>query len=706
MKNEPKRQLWYLSIYMLIFNILENLHHSISPSEISLIKNTGLFEHFDQKQFDQVIHSARLVKYPRETLIFKEGDLADSLYILVDGSVRVFSYDIQGKKVPLARLIKGNYFGEQGIIGQVRKTRTASIETIENITLIKIPAKAIITLWQENTNFIKKLKKIGYDQAIHALISSIDVYRELFPSIGINEKQSITEFQKGQVIFNYGDKPDNVHLILQGKVEVIIPGKDAKKSRHLILHKGHIFGELGVLENKPRQATIIAHNDVRLLTIDGEHFKRIHNQNPQLKNMLSKLKQTYQLHMETEGIVEQYIGDSQEVGATITNIFKMDDGRTIVSMRTLNREIFTMSNTSATGGITYKYIKDEQNFTILKVANSHLVGIESCGDWDELPTACFLMLSDETIDNATLEKFIVTRKLARISPAVAEEIICTCMSIAKKQLQELIDNGMRDFDLLSKETGASTVCGSCRSKILEMLGDNPWLTANLTVSSKHNSYINSYLIKPKNTQFKKFIPGQYIIVQAKIHDKWIERAYTISGTQDDALRISVKKEAKGLLTKWLFEEAPELIEVNVTNPQGFFTLNKDLKNPVLCFAGGIGITPFITYMKDLTENHLDKRMHLLYCALTKNDFIFTNEFSEITQANPSITVTYRGTNEHGLITEKEITDIVKSFQEPDIYICGPEGFVNLISSALKDIRYDQNKIHTEKFVFAGSSNPE
>src|SRR5207245_2250601 len=113
------------------------------------------------------------------------------------------------------------------------------------------------------------------------------------------------------------------------------------------------------------------------------------------------------------------------------------------------------------------------------------------------------------------------------------------------QLQELIDSGMRDFELLSKETGAGTVCGSCRFKILEMLGDNPWLTAHLTLSSKHNSYINSYLINPKNTQFKKFIPGQYIIVQAKIHDKWIERAYTISGQHDNALRISVKKETKG-----------------------------------------------------------------------------------------------------------------------------------------------------------------
>ncbi len=160
-------------------------------------------------------------------MICNEGDSPDALFIILSGGVHVFTYDVDGQKIILASLHKGDYFGEQAIIGQGRKTRNASIETIEETTLIRIDTKAIIPLWQENKEITAKLKKIGYEQALLSLSTSIKIYNEL--KVYIEKiKKGIREYQNGEIIFKAGDPPKNVYYIIDGKVKLQIPNEQIK----------------------------------------------------------------------------------------------------------------------------------------------------------------------------------------------------------------------------------------------------------------------------------------------------------------------------------------------------------------------------------------------------------------------------------------------------------------------------------------------
>jgi ferredoxin-NADP reductase/CRP-like cAMP-binding protein len=687
---------------ILVHNSIEKFFHQVSPDEITLIKNTSLFSHLSPQQFDKVTHSIRLVKFPKGKLVFKEGDPPNELYIVKEGSVRVFTVDAQGVKIPLARLNKGDYFGEQAIIGQGSKTRNASIETIENTTLIRIETKIIAPLWEEEHKLKIKLKKIGYDQAIHSLTSSLQLYGDLKPIL-VQMENSVSELQDGEIIFNFGDKPDNAYFILHGEVKLLFPRSDTKELKQLILHKGYVFGELGVLENKPRLASAIAHKSVRLLVIEGDRFKQYYHQSPQLRELLSVLKEVYQLPM--LGIVEQYMGKSPVLGDTITNIFKLHNGRTVVSIRCLTQKIFTMSVLESAPAVCYKYTKGEHNSAEIHVTNKHISTIKSYGEWEDFPIACKMLLNNEVIEDSILSEFSstgsVTKKIISIEQ---KEIVCTCMSVTKNQIQKAIDEGNNSLSLITKETGACSVCMSCRYKILEMLGQSIWLTAVMKRMVKHNAHINSYLIKPTNNRFQSFNPGQYIIIQTKIGDNLIQRPYTISeklGNGD--LRITIEKEPKGLLTQWLFEKAPESIDVNVSQPQGVFTLNPDENINALCFAGGIGITPFITYAMWLEAMNNKKKMHILYSASKSEDFIFTDAFNRITKILPTVTISYKQTNTEGPLTGDEIIHSLGSLREPEIYICGHEGFEHLVSQTLRNISYDPKKIKVEKFLHAGSS---
>lgn len=706
MKESNKIHLAYASFLIHVYNFMQKMHPHLSDEDIELIKNTHLFDHLNEKEFNKLLKSAKLVKFIADKLIFQEGDLPDALYIIVDGSVRVFTYDAHGEKLPLARLNKGNYFGEQAILAPGSKTRNASIETIDETTVIQIEAKLIEPLWQENHDLKLKLNKIGYEQAIHAISSSVPLYRDIQSIFEQIEKYNITELADGTTIFKVGDKPDHIYFILQGTVKITKPeNKLTSGQESLTLHRGHFFGELGVIENKPRSATAIAAGKVRLLVIEGEQFKAIYQKNPLLQHLLASFKQLYRIPL--RGMVEQYIDDKSEMGSVITTLFQMNDGRSIIAIRSLTQNIFTMTVSAKTPQAEYKFTQKDLVVKLL-LAERDLVGIEVGGEWQDLPHACQALLDKQILEDKTIDKFIKTGVFPLKLPLVETEIICNCMSVSRKQLQDLIDNGMTTLDSLANETGAGTVCGACRNQILCMLNENPWSPAILQRIIEHNDHIRSYIIKPCNSDFKikEFHPGQFVMVQAKIKDVWVERAYTISDIfqEDQVLRVTIKKEPKGLFSQWLFAETAEQINVNISQPQGFFCMNEDSKLTALCFAGGVGVTPFITYAKSLKKLQNNKRMHILYCALTKNDFIFTNEFNEAVQATPTLTITFRDNDTNGLLSENDIIQLVQSLNEPEIYICGPEGFTDLINKTLQSIQYDSKKIFIEKFVHAGASH--
>ena len=87
--------------------------------------------------------------------------------------------------------------------------------------------------------------------------------------------------RRGELLFDEGDPPDAVYVILHGEVEVIRTGA-AGEVVLARLGKNELIGEIGVLCNKCRNARIIAQSDVQALRIDKITFMQIVQQVPQL----------------------------------------------------------------------------------------------------------------------------------------------------------------------------------------------------------------------------------------------------------------------------------------------------------------------------------------------------------------------------------------------------------------------------------------
>ncbi len=103
--------------------------------------------HIDESQLAHLPAELRLLasrgvlrSYPKKAVLINEGDSGDSLYVLVKGSVKVFSMDENGREITYGTIHEADYFGEMSLDGG---PRSASVITLEPVTCSIVSRAAV-----------------------------------------------------------------------------------------------------------------------------------------------------------------------------------------------------------------------------------------------------------------------------------------------------------------------------------------------------------------------------------------------------------------------------------------------------------------------------------------------------------------------------------------------------------------------------------
>ena len=205
-----------------------------------------------------------------------------------------------------------------------------------------------------------------------------------------------------------------------------------------------------------------------------------------------------------------------------------------------------------------------------------------------------------------------------------------------------------------------------------------------------------------------FLPGQYATITSEIDGQKVRRSYTISSapTQREYIELTVKREQHGLESKHLHDHAKTGDLLEITAPSGkFFFTGAEAKGIVL-IAGGVGITPMMSVLRDLTDRSYEHRVHLICAANSPQDLIFREEIAYLARRHPNVTIASivskadgtDWTGPVGFITPDFIVKCAPDIAERRVHLCGPPAMMDAVKYALAQLKVPPDQIKTEDFA--------
>lgn len=210
----------------------------------------------------------------------------------------------------------------------------------------------------------------------------------------------------------------------------------------------------------------------------------------------------------------------------------------------------------------------------------------------------------------------------------------------------------------------------------------------------HNNDIKTLVFKGE--KLACFKAGQYITVNININGNIISRPYSLSSSPIEAMSgiYSITIKRAGHVSGYILDSIKMGDNITISAPNGHFYYNylRDKEN-VVAFAGGIGITPFLSMAKAIYDGTEKFNLTLFYIAKTQEDLIFKDILDSLTCDKFKViyaTTRQKVENYHfGHITKQ----ILKDYKEHSVFICGSQIMLDSISNicgelGIKKIRYE------------------
>ena len=185
------------------------------------------------------------------------------------------------------------------------------------------------------------------------------------------------------------------------------------------------------------------------------------------------------------------------------------------------------------------------------------------------------------------------------------------------------------------------------------------------------------------------------------------RAFSIASAPfDNDLMIATRM--RDTAFKRVLRKATPGQQVKIDGPSGSFVLHRKSGKPVVFLAGGIGITPFLSIIRQAGHDQSPHHMYLFYSNRRPEDAAFLDLLSEASKQNPNFHLIATMTEmdkshrewkgETGFINKDMLTKHLPSLQGPIYYLAGPPAMVAAMRRMLIEAGVDEDDIRTEEFA--------
>lgn len=214
--------------------------------------------------------------------------------------------------------------------------------------------------------------------------------------------------------------------------------------------------------------------------------------------------------------------------------------------------------------------------------------------------------------------------------------------------------------------------------------------------------------KPEGFTFKSGQYGGFTLINPTEKDEGgITRRFSLLSTPTDnfiAIATRFINSHKHRAYKRVLNQLTIGSTIKFAGPTGNFILHDDVNVPAVLIAGGIGIAPFYSMIKDRAAHKSPLSINLFYGNQRREDAAFLTELIQIEKIHPPFKLiatmaepenSWQG--ETGFITDKMIKKYIPDLFAPIYYICGSPVMVTTLQELLAEMGIDEDRIQVEDF---------
>ena len=252
----------------------------------------GILNELSALQMREFALDTEVRRYRAGETVFEKNDVGSSLFGIAEGSVEVLTAN---GPVPIAC---GSIFGEVGLISGRR--RGATILAAEDAILVEVPRTAALKLMATVPAAKRAIDQIAIERQLLQLFGPGLVPDDIAEVLATAE---VVQARAGQKIVSEGGTDRDIFVVRVGSmiVEKEIGGKPIFLN---YLPAGSYFGEMALLDDRPRTATVRAAIKSELVKLDGAAFRRLLARNAELARRTTA-------EMESRYKVNAFIEDSK-----------------------------------------------------------------------------------------------------------------------------------------------------------------------------------------------------------------------------------------------------------------------------------------------------------------------------------------------------------------------------------------------------------
>jgi CRP-like cAMP-binding protein len=215
-------------------------------------------------------------------VLFRQGEAANSLYVIVDGAVVPIAEGIRRRK--LAVLEQGDFFGEIGLMA--KQPRNATIEALVETKLLAIDRRALWELIGEEPAVAQTILRF-----LRARLIDRQIRTNLFFSAFVHaQRESVArqfrflEVRSGTTLVEAGKAPEGLFVVLSGSLSLRMEDKEVAE-----VGLGEVFGGLSLIDGRLAPADVVAKGKCWLVVLGEGRFRRIMDANPCLDRILRRM---------------------------------------------------------------------------------------------------------------------------------------------------------------------------------------------------------------------------------------------------------------------------------------------------------------------------------------------------------------------------------------------------------------------------------